>query len=84
MMNKGFQLAFMEINLHVHVWDFIDEFNYEVAEIERGLYDYLLFCEQTGISYKTLVSHSELIILTDVLIISIRLNLETMKCCYIS
>ncbi|GFI40742.1 hypothetical protein IMSAGC017_00777 [Thomasclavelia cocleata] len=67
MMNKGFQLAFMEINLHVHVWDFIDEFNYEVAEIERGLYDYLLFCEQTGISYKTLVSHSELIILTDVL-----------------
>ena len=66
-MDKGYQLIYMDILLHAQIWDFIDEFMYEVKEIENGLYDYLLFCEQTGISYKTLVCYSDHIIITDIL-----------------
>lgn len=67
MIDKGYQLIYMDILLHAYIWDFIDEFIYEVTEMENGLYDYLLFCEQTGIKYETLVFHSNFIIITNAL-----------------
>lgn len=67
MLDKGFKLTYMDIDVHARIWDFIDEFIDEVNEMEKGLYDYLSFCEETGINYQTLVFQSNSIIITDAL-----------------
>lgn len=66
-MNKGYQLTYMDLNCHTLIWNFIDEYLEDVVVMENGLYSYLLFCEETDISYKTLVYQSDFMVLTDIL-----------------
>lgn len=67
MLNSGYNLDFMDLDFHASLWDFIDEFIYEVNYYENGLYKYLNYCDKTGVQYKTLITHSNQIICMDVL-----------------
>ena|GEM_PF-6879143 len=49
-LNEGFELKYMDINLHCRLWNFIDVFLDEVELINKGLYAYLSFCQMTGIN----------------------------------
>lgn len=65
--NKGFSLIYMTIEFHARMWDFVDEFIYHFKDMEKGLYDYLLFCEETGVNNKTLLSYSDYPCITDII-----------------
>lgn len=67
MLNSGYNLDFMDLDFHARLWDFIDEFVYEVSCYENGLYKYLSYCEKTGIQYETLITHTHQMICIDVL-----------------
>ena len=67
LLDDGCNLKFMDLDFHARLWDFIDEFIYEVNLYENGLYKYLSFCEKTGICYKTLIQYTSQIICTDAL-----------------
>jgi len=67
LLDDGYNLNFMNLDFHALIWNFIDDFIYEVNLYEKGLYKYLNFCEKTGICYETLVQHTSHIICTDVL-----------------
>ena len=49
LLDDGYNLNFMNLDFHAHIWNFIDDFIYEVNLYEKGLYKYLNFCEKTGI-----------------------------------
>lgn len=67
LLDDGYNLNFMNLDFHALIWNFIDDFIYEVNLYEKGLYKYLNLCEKTGICYETLVQHTSHIICTDVL-----------------
>ena len=41
LLDDGYNLKFMDLDFHARLWDFIDEFIYEVNLYENGLYKYL-------------------------------------------
>lgn len=67
LLDDGYDLSFIDFDFHGRLWDFINEFIYEVNLYENGLYKYLSFCEKTGICYETLIQHTSHIICTDTL-----------------
>ena len=67
LITAGYAIHYMDISFQALLWDFIDEFIIEVLEKERGVYSYLLFCKETGISYETIIYNTNYMIPTDIM-----------------
>jgi len=63
----NYNIIYMNLDFHGRMWNFIDEFIYEVTSFENGLYSYLNYCAKTGIQYETLITHTNWMLTIDIL-----------------
>lgn len=67
LINEGYMLSHMDFVYHTKMWQFIDEFTFDVYRIPIGLYTYLSYCKETGINRDVLEYYAELSDTDDIL-----------------
>ena len=53
-LNDGYEPVYMTMDTHCRLWEFINIHQEEMDYISNGLYKYFGFCNETGITHKTL------------------------------
>lgn len=57
-LNDGWKIVSFDLNFHFDVWDFFDEFIYDLSEYEDGMHEYLGYCIEHGITEKFISGNS--------------------------
>lgn len=59
-LNDGYELAYMKLSWHCHMWNFIADYVDGVMDMMKtGVYSYLLFCNISGINHTLLEYYNQ-------------------------
>lgn len=56
-LQKGYSIAYMDLPMHSQMWSFIDAHLNETDYILKGVYEYVDYCMETGITYELIVDN---------------------------
>lgn len=56
-LQKGYSIAYMDLPMHSQMWSFIDAHLNEADYILKGVYRYIDYCMETGITYELIIDN---------------------------
>ena len=53
-LDNGYEIIYMDLNMHVLMWKFLDLYEYSMEPVYEGVRSYLIYCMKNGINHQVL------------------------------